>query len=223
MDFSHVNQGGRKSGRFLLVAAVHVALGAMFVNGLNSRTITLTPDPGTIVDILKPKTIEPKPDPEPPKPRADLEPPKMVIPKPEVVVDPVVKPDIVTEYVDDRAPRVITSGPGLERANPEPPPVAPPARPAGMHQAVLANADACALPAYPKSSIRNEETGTTTLALLVGTDGRVTSARVEQSSGYRDLDRAAVSALSLCQFKPATTNGVPEAAWAKLSYVWTLN
>ena len=32
-----------------------------------------------------------------------------------------------------------------------------------------------------------------------------------------------MSALSLCQFKPATNNGVPEAGWGQIAYVWTLD
>jgi protein TonB len=31
-----------------------------------------------------------------------------------------------------------------------------------------------------------------------------------------------VNALSMCQFKPAMNNGTPEAGWAQLAYVWTL-
>jgi protein TonB len=50
----------------------------------------------------------------------------------------------------------------------------------------------------------------------------VTSSRIQHSSGYRDLDKAAVNALSMCQFKPAMNNGTPEAGWAQLAYVWTL-
>ena len=57
----------------------------------------------------------------------------------------------------------------------------------------------------------------------MGTDGRVSSARIDQSSGSRDLDRAAIHALSLCKFKPATNNGVAEAGWAKLAFVWKLD
>jgi protein TonB len=92
-----------------------------------------------------------------------------------------------------------------------------------MHTAVFADANGCALPNYPVNAARNGETGTTTLALLVGTDGRVSSARVQQSSGSRDLDRAALNALSLCKFKPATSNGAAEAGWAQLAYVWKLD
>jgi protein TonB len=92
-----------------------------------------------------------------------------------------------------------------------------------MRTAVFADASGCALPTYPPAAAREGITGTSTLALLVGADGRVSSARVEHSSGSRVLDSAALNALSLCKFKPATNNGVPEAGWAKLAFVWTLD
>ena len=92
-----------------------------------------------------------------------------------------------------------------------------------MRSAVLADANGCAKPDYPVRAARNGETGTVTLALMVGTDGRVQDARIQSSSGSRDLDRAALNALSLCQFKPAMNNGVAEAGWAQIAYVWTLD
>jgi protein TonB len=91
-----------------------------------------------------------------------------------------------------------------------------------MGSAVLANADGCAKPDYPVNAARNGDTGTVTLALLVGADGRVQNAKVQKSSGHRELDRAALNALSLCQFKPAMNNGVAEAGWGQIAYVWTL-
>jgi protein TonB len=110
---------------------------------------------------------------------------------------------------------------------PDPGPAAPPtprnANPGQMRTAVFADANSCALPTYPARAVRDGESGTTMLALLVGADGRVTSARVQHSSGSRELDRAALQALSLCKFKPATNDGVPEAGWAQLAYVWTLD
>jgi len=42
-------------------------------------------------------------------------------------------------------------------------------------------------------------------------------------SGSRALDSVALNAPSLCKFKPATNNGVPEAGWARLAFVWTLD
>jgi len=86
----------------------------------------------------------------------------------------------------------------------------------------VASAGNCAVPNYPANSARNGDTGTVGLALLIAPDGHVADSRVTSSSGFRELDRAAVAALSSCRFKPATTNGVPEAAWGKIAYVWTL-
>jgi protein TonB len=86
----------------------------------------------------------------------------------------------------------------------------------------VASAGNCPVPNYPASSARNGDTGTVGLALLIAPDGHVADSRVTTSSGFRELDRAAVAALSSCRFKPATTNGVPESAWGKIAYVWTL-
>lgn len=86
----------------------------------------------------------------------------------------------------------------------------------------VADFNTCARPEYPRSSQRNEETGTTTLQFLIGVDGRVMEAKLAKSSGFRDLDRAAQSALSKCRFKPAMIDGKPEQAWTAVQYVWTL-
>ncbi len=81
----------------------------------------------------------------------------------------------------------------------------------------------CVRPDYPARAARNGDTGTVSLALLIGADGRVTDAKVKQSSGFKDLDRAALSALSMCKFKPATSNGVAQASWGQIAYVWSLD
>ena len=83
--------------------------------------------------------------------------------------------------------------------------------------------DGCAKPAYPAQAARNGDTGTVTLALLVGVDGRVTSSRVERSSGFRDLDKAALTALSQCKFKPAMRGDVAETGWAHIAFTWQLD
>ncbi len=84
-------------------------------------------------------------------------------------------------------------------------------------------ASACAELDYPARSLRNEETGTTTLSFLVGLDGKVVDSRIEKSSGFKDLDNAARAGLSKCKFKPATVDGKPEQTWSKLQYVWKLD
>ena len=219
MEFTHQQGSGRKSGKFALVVAVHVALGVMFVNGMSMRTFTPPHDDGIIFDPLPPEIVDPPPPPPPPQFKQIQPNDKLVVPMEEVVIEHPNKPDLVTREFDPTVDKHMEQGPVVK----EMPQVVPPVKPSVMHTAVLADANACALPAYPKSAIRAEEEGTTTLALMVGTDGRVSSARVERSSGYRDLDRAAVDALTLCRFKPATCNGVPEAGWAQLAYVWKLD
>ena len=92
-----------------------------------------------------------------------------------------------------------------------------------VYTAALANAGDCVRPDYPPRSARNGDSGTVSLALLIGVDGKVTDAKVKQTSGFKELDRAAISALSMCKFKPATTNGVAEPAWGQIAYVWSLN
>jgi protein TonB len=80
----------------------------------------------------------------------------------------------------------------------------------------------CAKPEWPKSSLRNEETGTVTLSFLISADGRVGDSKVVKSSGFRDLDKAAVVGIAKCKFKPATVDGHPQETWQQMQYVWTL-
>jgi TonB family protein len=81
--------------------------------------------------------------------------------------------------------------------------------------------DTCPKPAYPRSALRNEETGTTTLKLLVGADGLVHDAVVQKSSGHPALDNAAL-VLNHCRFAPATRGGKPVDFWQPMQFVWTL-
>jgi periplasmic protein TonB len=47
-------------------------------------------------------------------------------------------------------------------------------------------------PDYPSISLRNHEEGTVTIELLVDTSGKITSAKVQKSSGFPSLDEAAL-------------------------------
>ncbi|WP_296942850.1 energy transducer TonB [uncultured Massilia sp.] len=220
MQFSHTNRaGGGRFGKFALVAGLHALLAALFIHGLDTQRISLPGLPDDLTVLLHPEPVPPAPPPpNPPQALPQVAPPKLFVPKIDVDVAPPPDPAPLqaTTAVPDPAP--------APAAHPVPdaPPATKPAATGGIRSAVFADANGCALPAYPTRALRNEESGTTTLALLVGVDGRVTSARVERSSGSRELDQAALHALSLCTFKPAMNNGVAEAGWARLAYVWTL-
>ena len=76
---------------------------------------------------------------------------------------------------------------------------------------------------YPKASLMNEEQGTVSMAFLVAADGTVLESKVEKSSGYKNLDKAAVKALSACKFKPGTKDGAQAQGWTKIDYAWRLD
>jgi len=76
---------------------------------------------------------------------------------------------------------------------------------------------------YPKASLMNEEQGTTSISFLVGADGVVVDAKLEKSSGFKGLDKAALKALSACKFKPGTKDGAPAQTWTKVDYAWRLD
>lgn len=222
MHFSQINDGtGGKAGKFALVAGLHVLVAMGVVNVMNSKSISL---PALVEDTLvwvKPDIPPPPPPPQPPTPRVEAVKPPIVVPKVEVDIPPPPMEPVVQATTEVQP----TPEPALPSASEAPPSQAPAtsSNSGDMRSAVLADADGCAKPAYPTSAARNGETGTVTLALMVGADGRVKDSRIQGSSGSRVLDRAAVNALSLCQFKPAMNNGVAEAGWAQIAYVWTLD
>ena len=222
MHFSRINDGtGGKAGKFAVVAGLHALVAVGLVNVMNSKAISL---PALLKEPIV--WINPEVPPPPPPPPQPPQPQQRVV-KPDVVV-PKVEVDVPPPPVQEQVQATTEAEPMPEQALPsqnEAPPAQQPstnANPGQMRSAVLADANGCATPAYPANAARNGETGTVTLALMVGTDGRVQGSRVQKSSGSRDLDRAAVNALSLCQFKPAMNAGVAEAGWAQIAYVWTL-
>jgi protein TonB len=75
---------------------------------------------------------------------------------------------------------------------------------------------------YPKASLMNEEQGAVSLSFLVAADGSVVESKIDKSSGFKGLDKAAVKGLSVCKFKPGTKDGAPAQTWAKVDYVWKL-
>lgn len=88
--------------------------------------------------------------------------------------------------------------------------------------APVMDSKSCESPKYPKAALMNEETGTVTMGFLISTDGKVVESKVEKSSGSKSLDKAALSALSLCKFKPGSKDGKPDQLWAKVDFVWKL-
>jgi TonB family protein len=64
-------------------------------------------------------------------------------------------------------------------------------------------------PVYPGSLLGKGVGGKVTITCTVDASGRVTAARVKQSSGHAELDRAAIDAVNRWKFKPGTKAGKP--------------
>lgn len=75
---------------------------------------------------------------------------------------------------------------------------------------------------YPKASLLNEEQGAVSMSFLVSAAGDVVDSKVDKSSGFKNLDKAAVKAISACKFKPGTKDGAIAQTWTKVDYVWKL-
>ncbi len=131
---------------------------------------------------------------------------EMNIPPPEVQIQvPVQLPPTITAVV------------------PTPPAVAlPPPGVAPVRTPAVVDARGCPKPPYPPASLRANETGIVSLNFLIDVDGRVLESRVQRSSGFKRLDDAARAGLGLCKFLPATVDGRPERAWARIEYEWKI-
>jgi protein TonB len=198
--------------------AIAVAVHALIL-GLALQTSTyITPKGKNVVDLLPPITKEePKLEPmEKLIKQTELKPLKPWVPEMPPLFSKL-QPTVITEVRTD--PIVI--GPSF------PPNIGGEQTlirtQTPVHQQASVDSNACEKPEYPSSSLRLGEEGVVSLAMLIGVDGRVLDARIEKSSGSRTLDKAAITGLSLCQFRPANTDGVPEKGWTKLQYAWKLD
>ena len=76
---------------------------------------------------------------------------------------------------------------------------------------------------YPKASLMNEEQGTVSMSFLVSADGTVIESKLEKTSGFKNLDKAAMKSIAACKFKPGTKDGKPDQTWTKVDYAWKLD
>jgi protein TonB len=215
MNFDHNAQGNASQlSRLIVVAVLHALVGAGIVAGIKVRPHVdkhFMPDPITQIDRPLPTPVELPKD-------FDVTPiaPPMATALPLPAID-IAQPDVITEP-SIPVPDKVAKGGGPVGAG-------------GTGDAVKAVAKgkpilgkgSCETPAYPANAARDGATGTVRLSLLVGIHGRVTDARIEKTSGHRELDKAARTALSTCRFTPVTVDGVPEATWTVMEYIWTLD
>jgi periplasmic protein TonB len=217
MNFSHEKEPGKNFTGIAIVVVLHIIIAWGIINGLGKRMITKMAEAvetKIVEDVKPPPPPETPPPPPPPEMKA---PPPPFIPPVEVQVQQPPPQQNTIASATNVAPK------SNELSRPAPP-AAPAAAPAKgpSRTAAVADFNTCAKPEWPKSSLRNEETGTVTLSFMIAEDGHVADSKIVKSSGFRDLDKAAQVGISKCRFKPATVEGKPEAGWMQMQYVWTL-
>src|SRR5207302_3524791 len=207
MSYAHPKSSSRPVIALVAVGIFHVVLIYALIHGLARKIVEVVRAPletKIIEEVKRPPPEQPPPPPHPPG-RATRPPP--FIPPPEVQIQvPVQLPPTITAVV------------------PTPPavPIPPPPAPAQQRTAAVVDARGCEKPPYPAASLRANERGIVRLNFLIDVDGKVLESKVERSSGYRRLDEAARAALGACRFRPATVDGRPERAWARIDYDWKI-
>jgi TonB family protein len=75
---------------------------------------------------------------------------------------------------------------------------------------------------YPKAAQSNGESGTVTVGAYVDANGKVTKYNIAQSSGFADLDQAALQSVLNWRFVPAKQGGNPVSDWTTVKIVYQL-
>jgi protein TonB len=215
MEFTQYERDpAKKMSGLLVVVLLHVLVVWALLTGLGHAVVEIIKKP---IETKIIEEVKPPPPPEvlPPPPPKMTAPPPPFIPPPEVQVNVPPPPNAISQTTS-----VKPENPVFNR----PQPAAPPAKEAGpSHVGAVVDFSTCAKPEYPRNSQRNEEQGTVMLAFLIGVDGGVKDAKVEKTSGFRELDKAALRGLSQCKFKPAQVDGKPTETWSSVQYVWRLD
>lgn len=115
---------------------------------------------------------------------------------------------------------VAVAGPASADEN-SPPPNPPPRTINGITPPRAANNHA--VTGYPEMSRHNNEEGIVTLHFTVNVDGTVGDVSVTKSSGYRDLDQAAIDTVTRnWRYYPAMKDGKPIAVRISANVNWEL-
>jgi len=191
--------------------SIHIVALLMLLSAPVAYRLVNTPpkEEPTYVRVIEEKPIPIVKDLEPPPPMHHNE-KKSQRPAP-----PVQPPTEFKEATDVSIPTETIAPPAADTgpAVPPQPDTQPTAIGYGQHASV----------SYPHESLKAREQGTVMLLVLVDVDGKVVDIRIDKSSGYARLDRAALNAVKLWNFNPARHGGVAERAWAKVPISFTLS
>jgi protein TonB len=190
------------------VIALHIVAIYFVASGLAHRAVetVMGPIETKVIEEAKPKQEELPPP--PPK----LQTPPPYVPPPDL--------DVAIE-----APPPSAQSHAISSVTTQKPVVAAPAPVADVVPRFDPRSRANAFPEseYPDQSRRLGEEGEVIISVLVGADGKVTDGKVEKSSGFERLDKAALDYyMRRGRFLPGTKDGQPIAAWKAIKVTFNL-
>jgi protein TonB len=163
------------------------------------------------------------PPPEPPK----VEIPPPVVPPPKVEIPPP-KTEPKEEPIPPASkPEMVIPEPKPEPPPPPPKPVAPPVipptpPPEEYVQVAEPKYAARAEPIYPTEARRRHQEGIVRLELFINESGALDKIEIVKSSGFPLLDAAAIKAMRLSQFDPATNGAIKIRSRAEATVTFRL-
>ncbi|WP_336962311.1 energy transducer TonB [Sphingobium aquiterrae] len=186
----------------LIVLALHaVAIVAL----VHMRTVYVHRKSAELVTVNLTPSAPPPPSQEEPTPPSR---PEVVVPPALVQTPPPVAPSIAVASEPAPVSPPVVGQPSAVPGPPSPPVVA--AGPATVQGGdLMARMIAGKPPRYPIECRRKREQGTVVLSLTLGTDGRVATISIAQSSGHGRLDDAARDAVRNWRWEPMIRNGQP--------------
>jgi len=206
---------GQRLAGLLLVLALHAGV---FYGLWSARLIPAPTDAVTLfVNFIAPPEEQKQPEPQrPPSPEVLPKPQPMHLPQPRQLVaqTPVIAPTDWVAPAPQPKPEPIQA-PVAVAATPAPVLAAPlPTGPVALTSELSVACPQRSAPAYPAMSRRRGEQGAVVLGVELSETGAVTTAWVQNSSGFERLDESALAAVRTWRCTPATRNGQPVRARA---------
>lgn len=190
------NAGWRRYAGIGLAVALNGVLVWALANGLAIKLTKYVP-PVLQMKVIDTPQSQPKQETPPPQPQMEKVIPTQTVPPPVIQIAPA--PDAQTIQVQPQQQQ--------------------PVQPVDASASGLTNTHTT--PPYPPTARRLGQQGTVILAITVGADGAVSAAQVETSSGFPELDQAAVDWVKAhWRYKPAMQGGaaVPSATKAAVKF-----
>jgi protein TonB len=176
------------------IVALHLVMFWALASGLANKVVTV------LAQNIEADLVEEVQDdePPPPPPPPEMERPPVEVPPPEVTIDlPMETTTTAIQDVTDKPP---------------PPAPPPPPRIAGTPAKMRSSPDPDQF--YPPGAKRREEQGSPVVQACVGANGRLLREPVvTETSGFPELDSAAIKVAKANRYSPGTQNGsaLPES------------